>query len=147
MIEITYDRKERVYKWIDPDSGEILTAPAKQKAELFRAAVGMLEPNLYKSAERITERHLQLERITWKAVEIVANNGVEIFPGAHNGVAAMVDSSDGFGRYAIISTEYGPTCQCAHFQEGYAPLTESGARYCKHIMAYQLHLTTREDRF
>ena len=147
MIEITYDRKERIYKWIDPESGEVLTAPSKRKGELFRAAVGMLEPDLYAAAGRIIEKHPQLERVTWRAVELVASDAVEVFPGGRAGVVAMVASSDDFGRYAISTTEYGPTCQCVHFQDGYAPITETGSRYCKHILAYQLYLVTREDRF
>lgn len=146
-LEITYDRTEKKYKWVDPNSGEILTAPAKQKQELFRAAVAILDPELYATAEQIIERHPQLERVTWRGVELVAANAVEVFPVPRAGVAGMVASSDEFGRYAIESTAYGLTCQCVHYQDGHAPLTDTGSRYCKHLIAYHLYLVTREDRF
>ena len=145
QIEITFDRSERLYKWIDPTSGEVLTAPAKEKEMLFRAAVGILDPDLYKAAEAAIERHPQLERVTWRAVELVAREKIEVYPGLRGSVAAMVDSSDEYGRYAIEHTKYGLTCQCEHFQGGYAPLTESGSRCCKHIVAYHLWLHTRAE--
>ena len=138
MIEITYDRQEKLYKWIDPNSGEILTAPARQKEILFRAAVGILDPDLTTAAESLIDDHPQLERVTWKAVELVAYDRLEVFPTPRSGVVAMVASSDEFGRYAIEQTAHGLTCQCIHFQDMHAPLTESGSRYCKHIMAFHL---------
>lgn len=145
MIEITYDRTEKLYKWIDPNSGEILTAPARQKDILFRAAVGILDPDLTEAAESIITEHPQLERVTWKAVELVAHDRLEVFPTPRAGVVAMVAGSDEFGRYAIEQTAHGLTCQCVHFQDGYAPLTASGSRYCKHLIAYQLWLIVRAE--
>ena len=145
MIDITYDRAEKIYKWTDPTSGEILTAPAKQKQELFRAAVAILDSDLAQAAEGIIKAHPQLERVTWRAVELVAYDMIEVYPVARNGVAAMVASSDEYGRYAIEATAYGLTCQCAHFQDGHAPLTQSGSRYCKHILAYHLWGITRAE--
>lgn len=147
MIDIQYDRKAKMYQWTDQESGQILTAPSGQKFELFRAVVAMLDPDLFTAANRIIEAHPQLERGVWKAVEIVASDGVEVFPGMKGDVYAMVDSSDGFGRYAITNEGGYTTCQCEHFQSFAAPMTQSGNRYCKHILAYQLHLATREDRF
>jgi hypothetical protein len=145
MIEITYDRTEKLYKWIDPHSGEVLTAPARQKGSLFRAAVCILDPDLYAAAEKVIEKYPQLERVTWRAVELVAKDAIEVYPAQRGGVAAMVDSSDEFGRYAIEATAHGLTCQCEHFQGMHAPLTESGSRYCKHIIAYHLWLHTRAE--
>ena len=145
MIEITYDHREKLYTWINPNSGEILTAPAKRKQDLFRAAVAILDPDLARAANSIIEQHPQLERVTWKAVELVAYDRIEVFPVPRNGIAAMVESSDEYGRYALEMTEYGLTCQCIHFQDGHAPLTETGSRYCKHILAYHLWGITRAE--
>ena len=92
MIEITFDRTDKLYKWIDPNSGEILTAPAKQKQELFRAVIAILDPELFATAEHIIERHPQLERVTWRGVELVAANAIEVFPVPRAGVAGMVAS-------------------------------------------------------
>ena len=145
MIDITYDRTEKTYKWTDPNSGEVLTAPARQKESLFRAAVGILDPELTAAAEDIIKRHPQLERVTWKAVSLVAHDMIEVFPAPRSGVVAMVASSDEFGRYAVEQTAHGLTCQCVHFQDGYAPLIESGSRYCKHLIAYRLWLIVRAE--
>lgn len=147
MITIEYDRKEKLYKWADVESGQVLTAPSGKKFQLFQAVISMLDPDLYAAANRIIEAHPQLERGVWKAVEIVAGDGVEIYPGMKGNVYAMVDSSDGFGRYAIENEDGYMACQCENFQSFAAPMTESGNRYCKHILAYQLCLATREDRF
>lgn len=147
MIQIEYDRKAKQYRWEDLESGQVLTAPSGQKFQLFQAVVSMLDPDLYAAANRIIEAHPQLERGVWKAVEIVASEGVENFAGMKGDVYAMVDSSDGFGRYAITNEDGYMACQCENFQSFAAPMTQSGNRYCKHILAYQLHLATREERF
>jgi hypothetical protein len=148
MIEITYDRSQKQYTCTIPTTGEILTAPAgaANKATLFQAAVGMLDPDLYAAAAALIEDHPQLERVTWKGVELVCAGGVEAFAAPKAGVVAMVDSSDGYGRYAITHTDSGYECQCGHFQELHAPVTRNG-RWCKHITAYRLYLRVREDRF
>lgn len=144
MIDITYDRRERIYKW-ESEDGQVLTAPSGRKAELFQAAVAMLDPALFAAASQIIEVHPQLERVVWKAVEIVVDDGVEVFPGMQEDVYAMVESSDGYGRYAIGNDNGYMTCQCEHFQSFAAPITESGNRYCKHILAYHLALLTRSE--
>jgi len=148
MIDITYDRSQKIYTWTDPSSGEVFTAPpgAANKASLFQAAVGMLEPELYAAAIALIDDHPQLERVTWKGVEIVCTGGVDAFAVPENGVVAMVASSDGSGRYAISQTERDYECQCAHFQDLAAPVTMNG-RWCKHVTAYRLYLRVREDRF
>lgn len=148
-VKIEYNRSTRRYEWIDPDSGEMFTAPsgAKNKANLFQAVIGMLDPDLYASATRMIENNPQLERVVWKAVELVTNNAVEVFAVPNNGVVAMVDSSDGYGRYAITMHTHGIDCQCEHYQSMAAPLTNKGHRICKHIAAKFLWQYTREDRF
>lgn len=150
MIDITYDRKERQYRWMDPDSGQILTAPsgAQNKAQLFQTAVGLLDPDLYAAAARMIEAQPQLERVVWKAVEIVATNGVEAFAVPQGNVRAKVASSDGYGRYAVMDDGRGYiSCQCEHFTSLSAPYTKQGRMVCKHIAAMYLYNFTREDRF
>ncbi len=147
MIDINYNRQDKQYEWIEPESGELFTFPAKQKHMAFRFAVSMLDSDLYEAAERLIADHPQLERVTWRAVELVCANGIEVFPAPVAGVVAMVDSSDGYGRYAIEQHEAGYSCQCEHFTSLAAPMTQSGERYCKHLVAYRLYLRTRETRF
>lgn len=148
-VKIEYNRSERRYEWIDPDSGEMLTAPsgAANKASLFQAVIGMLDPDLYAAAGRMIEKNPQLERVVWKGVELVSNNAVENFAVPVNDVVAMVNSSDGYGRYAISRPSHGVTCQCEHFTSMAAPYTSKGHMVCKHVAAYFLYLFTREERF
>jgi hypothetical protein len=147
MIAIEYDRKDRVYRWTDPDSGECFSFPPKQKSAAFQFAVSMLDPDLFAAARRIIENHPQLERVSWRAVELVANEAVEVFAVPRDNVLAMVHSSDGYGRYAVQTEDGYLTCQCQHFTSYAAPMTETGSRYCKHIVAMHLWRVVREDRF
>jgi hypothetical protein len=144
-ISISYNRSDREYQWISPD-GEIITAPAKAKGELFRHAVAVLDPELARAANRMIEADPQLERVVWRGVEIVANNGVEVLPAAPAGVVAMVDSSDAYGRYALETTAHGLTCQCVSFNE-YPTYSQDGRSVCKHVAAFGLHMATKETRF
>ena len=144
LIDITYDRKQKEYQWTDPNSGEILTAPSKCKGDLFRAAVGLLDPALYDAVEAVASKHPQLERVAWKAAEIVVSNGVEILGDDNLAVLAQVASSDGLGRYAV---EHDYSCNCEHYTSLAAPMTSSGRRYCKHGLATALYLKTKESRF
>jgi hypothetical protein len=147
IAQITYNRSERRYEFLDTDSGEMLTAPSGHKHELFKAAVGLLDPDLYDAAHRVIEKHPQLERITWKAVEIVTAGGVEILAEPKEGAEAMVASqSDQYGRYAVTNDNGYYMCQCEHFATN-APITQSGSRYCKHIVSMYLYRVTREERF
>ena len=149
MIVIEYDRKAKHYRWEDPQSGTVLTATSKQeKPALFKAAVAMLDPDLYASAERMIEDNPQLERVVWKGVEIVGGNGVEVFPTPKGQVVAMVNSQgDEYGRYAIQNDGNEVSCQCEHWQSMAAPITPEGRMVCKHIAAWMLHLYTRLTDF
>lgn len=149
LLDINYNRTEKRYEWTDPDSGEIITAPsgAENKAHLFRAAIGILDPELHAAALRMIEAQPQLERVVWKAVEIVANDGIEVYDVPQGDALAMANSSDGYGRYAIINSDGHTECQCEHWQSLSAPLTLNGRRVCKHIAAMYLWKFTREDRF
>lgn len=146
LDKITYNPSERRYEFVDPDSGEIFTAPAKQKHELFKALVGMLEPGLYDAVHRWLEDEPYLERILWRGAELAATNGVETFPGEGH-LLAMVQSSDAYGRYSVTIEDGYIVCECAYFQDGNPPLDVNGQRVCKHVAAFHLHQRTREDRF
>jgi len=95
MIDINYNRQEKQYEWIEPESGERFTFPAKQKHEAFRFAVSMLDSDLYAAAERMIEDHPQLERVTWRAVELVCANPIEVFSAPVASALAIVDRSEG----------------------------------------------------
>lgn len=147
-VNIEYNRSTREYSWTDPESGLILCVPAKQKGELFRAAVSMLDPILYAAATKLIVNNPHLERAAWLAVQLVINNSIETFPAAVDGTLAMVESSDGMGRYAVYHDEAGyMACQCESYKSFDAPLTKSGHRLCKHIIGFLLYQRTREDRF
>lgn len=145
VINIDYDRREKVYVWTDPETGEVFQFPngPQGKAQARQFVISMLDPDLYAAATGIITRHPQLERATWKAVELVIENGVEFVQSGN--VMAMVNSSDGFGRYAITSDNGYTACQCEHFTSFSAPMTQEGNRYCKHILAYHLWLTCRAE--
>lgn len=146
MIDIQYDRKEKLYKWASPDGQTFtFTTPEVKAGKAFQFAVSLLDPDLFAALNQVIGTHPQLERVAWKAAEIITGNGVEIFDGMRGNVYAMVDSSDGMGRYAISNEDGYTSCQCEHFQSFAAPMTESGNRYCKHILAYHLHLVTRAE--
>lgn len=150
MLDITYDRRERLYKWAHPESGEVLTAPAgkQNKAGLFKNAVALLDPDLYAAALRWLEDEPALERVIWRGVELVANSRVETFPGAGDGeVAAKVDSRDEYGRYSLTYMNGRLVCECPHWQDLAAPYSRTGRRVCKHLAAFTLYQRVREDRF
>ncbi|MCA9924914.1 MAG: hypothetical protein KC421_21210 [Anaerolineales bacterium] len=147
LDQITYNRTDKQYEWTDPQSGEILTAPSKQKHELFKTAVAMLDPDLYQVATNMIDQHPQIERVVWKAVELVTENQVDVFDVPNGNILGMVDSSDGYGRYAVSLPDGYHTCQCEHWQSFSAPLLESGARVCKHVAAVWLWQMARQENF
>ena len=147
-LDITYDRSERQYRWIDPDSGEIFSFPSGKagKAQAFQFAVSMLDPDLWTAAQNWLTDEPYLERVVMKAVELVAGDGVETFPG--NGrLLAMVSSSDEYGRYSVGYEDGYIVCECVHWQDGHAPIDQYGQRTCKHVAAVHLHNRVRETRF
>ena len=107
MIDINYNRQDKQYEWIEPESGELFTFPAKQKHMAFRFAVSMLDSDLYEAAERLIEERPQLERVTWRAVELVCANAIGVFPAPVAGVVAMVESSDGYGVRGQSTNSFG----------------------------------------
>ena len=147
MIDIAYDRKERIYKWTEPESGEVLTAPsgAPSKAALFQTAVAMTNPELWEAAARWIGEEPYLERAIWKGVELVVNDGVELFD-LNGRLLALVQSSDEYGRYGVSNIDGYVVCECPHYQDGGAAIDRLGQKTCKHIAAYRL-AQTQESRF
>jgi len=148
MIDITYNRSARRYEFLEPESGEILSAPPgpKNKAQLFQAALALLEPDLNDAAANWIDEEPTLERVIWRGAELVANGGVDTYPG-EGMLIAKVDSSDEYGRYAVTIDGGYLACECPHWQEMGAPFASNGERICKHIAAFHLHQRSRENRF
>jgi hypothetical protein len=147
QFDIQYDRSGRAYQVVDLETGATVeTFPAKQKGDAFRFAIEFFAPDLFAIAVDRCEKYPQQERMIWKAAGLVANGAVEVVPGPTDSVYAMVESSDGMGRYAVTHVGGEMACNCAAFTEGLAPYTETG-RVCSHLLAYFFHLATREDRF
>lgn len=147
LTQIDYNRKEKRYEWIDPESGEILTAPpgAANKRDLFQTAVAMTHPEIHEIATRLIEQNPHAERVIWRAVELATENAVELLAAPRANVIGMVDSSDGYGRYAVQLVDGYHTCQCEHWQSMAAPIIDSGARLCKHVAAVWLVQMTQEN--
>lgn len=146
--QIIYNRTDKQYEWTDPASGEIFTAPAKQKHELFKTAVALSDPDLYEVAQRMIEQYPHIERVVFKGLQLVTDEMIEVFDIPKGNIMAMVQSSsDGYGRYAVSNEEGYHTCQCEHWQGFHAPLIDTGARVCKHIAAVWLWNATRQNNY
>ncbi len=145
-LQITYDRSARMYTWTHPETGELFTWPPKAKGEAFQFVLSLLDPDLYEAASRWIEAEPGLERVIWRGAELVARNGVETLTGAGM-VAAKVQSSDEYGRYAITFDNGYLVCECPHWQEMGAPYDSNGMRVCKHLAAFTLYQRVREERF
>jgi hypothetical protein len=144
---ITYNRSDRVYEVVHPHTGEIVERfPSKARHEALMYLIALFEPELYQAVQRIITRNPQFERRVWKAAELVMTGQVEILGVPVNNVVGKVAASDGYGRYNVALESGYLTCECADFVDAAAPLTESGARYCKHLLAYRLALLF-EERF
>jgi hypothetical protein len=145
---LDYDRSGRKWNVIALGTGEIAeTFPPKSKAAAFRYAVERYEPELFAVAMRIIGDYPYLERVVWAGVRLVIEDAIEVFPAPVGNTLALVDSSDDDGRYAITWEDGYAACQCAYWQSMLAPLTDTGARVCKHIAGYRMYLRVRESRF
>ena len=142
-IQIPYNRSEKAYEWTCPESGEIFRFHGKGaavKADAFRFAVSMLDPQLYETAVTRIEANPFIERMVWRAVELLINDSVEeVSPTLY-----MVMSSDQYGRYAVAMTEHGLTCQCRAFTDN-PIITPELDTLCKHCLAVQMWRVLRAD--
>lgn len=147
-FEIVYDRSDKVYQVTTPAGDVVGTFPAKAKGAALQFAIGLFEPALFEAVNRMIDRNPQLERAAWKGAELVIANGVEIFDVPVNNCFGMVASSDGIGRYAILSTAAGFECGCEHFTLGEPPTATVGGReqrFCKHIAGMFLSALARRN--
>jgi len=144
MIDITYDRKAKEYQYTHPETGEIITAPSGHKHELFTAVIAMLDNDLYTAAVNWLNDTPQLERLAWRGVELVAAQKLDVYPAPENGLIAMVDSSDEYGRYALKEDSSGRSCQCRAYVD-YPEFDQYGRAWCKHLAAYHLYLVSRAE--
>ena len=144
---ITYDRSTRLYNVANPHTGEIVNQfPPKARHEALIYLVALFEPELYGAVQRVIARNPQFERRAWKAAELVMNGQVEILDVPVNNVMAKVAASDNYGRYNVTMESGYLACECEDYQSAAAPITDGGARYCKHLLAYRLALLF-EERF
>ena len=141
-IQIDYDRSERNYKWVDPESGEVFTFPSgkENKAAAWRFALSMLDSDLHDAAQRWADETPQIERLIWKGAELVATGGVD----EKSATLHMVASSDSFGRYAVEQSDHGHTCQCISYTD-HPQYDQHGNTFCKHIAAVVLHAVARAE--
>lgn len=154
-FDIVYDRSGRCYNVSRVDGDVVITFPAKQKGDAVRFALSLFHPELAARAARMAARSPLLERVAWAGAELAASGAVEIMSSEQvleTGVMAMVDSSDGMGRYALGTEPVNGnelhrvvTCNCGHYTSGAAPVSLSGNnRVCKHIAAYWFTRNTIE---
>lgn len=138
LNQITFNRSEKCYELVDETTGQIFTAPAGQKHQVFKTAVAQLHPDLFAALTNWLQDTPQLERTVWRGVAILLEGKLDPTP-QNDRIVAMVDGSDEFGRYAIQETEHGRTCQCMAYRE-HPEFDRYGRAWCKHLAAYHLHL-------
>ena len=112
-----------------------LTAPAQTDVNAIDSA-----------AVAMANRNPQLAQAAFKGATLVIYGHVELFQPPVNNCVATVASSNGAGRYEILTTGDGLTCECPHFTFGNPPAaTVAGReqRFCKHIAAYFIARKTR----
>lgn len=141
--QAVYNRSRRVYQ-LETPNGERLEFPAGPEGRTlaFQTAVSLFAPEVADAAAAIIRRHPHLERRVWRAVNCLLGGGVKILPDLNDiEILALVDSSDGFGAYAIRHQASILTCECEDFTSFSAPYAgEGGQSYCYHILAYRLAL-------
>ena len=143
LNEITYNRTEKRYEFVEPTTGELHTEPSGKanKTKLFQKVVGRLDSDLYLAATSMCAKHPHLTRTVWAAVEIVVTGGVTLMNKGN--LLALVTGSDGL-PYSITSYDGYTLCECESFKGLHAPLIATGQRICKHIAAMSLQVRCRQ---
>ena len=147
LANVTYDRSDRVYAVAHPETGEVVeTFPAGThgRRQAFRAAVQLVDPEIYQRAGLIIAKHPHLEARVWKAAELVVHGRVwesdsDLY------VAAVESQSSEHGNYILTSDRRGLlSCDCLDFTDFTAPFTEGSLQaFCKHILAWKLYAATK----
>jgi hypothetical protein len=132
---IAYDRSRREYVVATGDKTAVFPAGATGKRQATRLAVFVAEPALYELASKLSKKQPHLETRAWAAAAYVVDGRVDL--DASHGRLATVDGNSHYGAYSITHDDDGRmACDCVDWLGCTAPLVESGARYCKHIIAY-----------
>ena len=134
---VRYDRSDRRYRVLDADGVLCDTFPAGQKQQALRFAYKLLAPNVSALAERIIQKHPQLEARVWRAVLYVTSGRIK--PVTVGNVVATVRGNDVYGSYTI--TVNAGTLQCACDDYGMVIYVNKVGEFvstCKHILGFQM---------
>ena len=138
LPNVSYQRENRQYEVLNPETGEIESFPAGHsgRREAMRQAVHFSHPRLYRIVIEMVQRWPQLEARSWRAANMVIRGAVK--RPADDEALASVTSSNEYGDYLVKERGELIICDCLDYMEGGAPLiNESGQRLCKHILATQ----------
>lgn len=138
LSNVTYQRDERLYQVMDPESGVIETFPSgnQGRRDAMRCAVQFQSPRLYRIVTELVQRYPVLESRAWRAAELALNGSVKSVD--EDGLLATVTGSDEYGDYLVKSRNGFIQCDCIDFTDGNAPYVGPTAqRFCKHILAVQ----------
>jgi hypothetical protein len=134
-----YERSERQYKVLDPDTGEVEIFPYGRdgRRNAMHRAVYFQDARMHRIVTELVQRSPQLESRAWRAAELVIRGAVNE---AIDGEAlSSVTGSSEYGDYLVASRNGIVVCDCPDYMEGNAPyFSQNGQRLCKHILATQL---------
>ncbi len=137
LPNVSYNRSERCYQVVNPDTGEIAEFPAGRdgRQAAFKLAVATENNRLYRMALAKVDAAPLLESRVWRACELVLTNGVTLLGASEMPPAvATVASSNEYGDY-IVSQMIGQwVCECEDWRGGMCPADDTGPR-CKHTLA------------
>lgn len=138
LSNVTYQRDERQYQVVDPDTGVVETFPSGNlgRRDAMRCAVQFQSPRLYRIVTELVQRYPLLESRAWRAAELSLNSAVQLMD--EDGVLAAVTGSDEYGDYLVKSRNGLIQCDCLDYADGNAPyIGPTAQRFCKHILATQ----------
>jgi hypothetical protein len=131
---IQYDYSAREYTVTAHGREVAFPAGPTGRKNATRLAIHAANPEAYRMAATVAEQHTQLESRAWRATALVVDGKVK--PGPVQAVLAAVEGSSEWGDYLITALDGELMCDCPDYAGGGAPLVESGARYCKHLLAH-----------
>lgn len=139
LSNVQYQRDERQYQVIDPETGAIEYFPPgnQGRRDAMRCAVQFQSPRLFRIVTELVQRYPLLESRAWRAAELALNGAVKMMD--EDGILAAVTGSDEYGDYLVKSYNGLIRCDCIDFADGNAPyIGPTEQRFCKHILAMQL---------
>jgi len=138
LSNMQYERSEKAYQVIDPDTGTIESFPSGYigRRNAMRRAVYFQNARLHRIVTDLVHQWPQIESRAWRAAELVLRGSVR--QPADRGALANVTSSNEYGDYLIATRDGTLVCDCIDYLDGNAPyIGPSGQRICKHILATQ----------